>query len=100
MIADVPDVKREIDVKLAIDEGVYVTNFLIDRYGRKIGYSSAESAGVEIGDVILGVNGSNIKDSEDLTQALKFAKIGDTLNLTVFRKGKRKTIPVKLRRGI
>lgn len=101
MIADVADVKkRDIDIDIDIDQGVFVTNFIVDRYGRKIGFSSAESAGVEIGDVILGVNDISVKNSDDLTDAIKFAKVGDTLDVQVYRRGKKKTIPVKLRRGI
>lgn len=98
MIADVKDVKDE-GIKVDLDQGVFVTNFTMDRFGRR-GFSSAEVAGVDIGDIILGVNDKKITNSEDLTKAIRFAKIGDTLDVTVYRKGKQKTIPVKLRRGI
>ncbi len=83
-----------------VSQGVYVADYLVDRYGRKMGYSSAEAAGVEKGDVIIGVNGNNVAGPEDLQEELKFAKIGDTVSLTVMRDGKQQTIPVKLRRGI
>ncbi len=97
-ITDLEEAKNRIkDIKA--DYGVVVADFAYDRYGRKI-HSSAEAAGVEIGDIIIGVDQRTIKNYEDLTEALKFVKVGDTIKLHVDRKGKRKTIDVKLRQGI
>ncbi len=98
-IADVADV-REQGVNVDIDYGVYVSNYLVDSRGRKLGYSSAEAAGVEIGDIIIGVNKNEVRNRDQLQETLKFVKVGDTLDLTIFRNGKKKTLPVKLRRGI
>ena len=89
MIADVPSVK-EGGVDVYVDRGVYVTNFMVDRYGRKLGFSSAESAGVEIGDVIVAVDGNEVDTPDDLREAIKFAKIGDTLDLTIYREQRKK----------
>ena len=94
------DVAKAQGIDVKSDYGVFVAEYLVDQYGRKLGYSSAEAAGVEIGDVIVGVNGKLIKTPEDLQEELKFAKIGDTVELSINRNGKKKTIPVKLRRGI
>lgn len=99
MIADVPSVK-EGGIDVSVDKGVYVTSFPLDRYGRKVGFSSAESAGIEVGDVIVAVDGNTVDTPEDLREAIKFAKVGDTLDLTIYRNNRKKTIPVKLRRGI
>ncbi len=99
MVSDVPTVKKN-GIPVSLDRGVYVTNFNVDRYERKAGFSSAEYAGVEIGDVIVAVNGTQVENPNDLLEAIKFAKIGDTLDLTVYRNNRQKTIPVKLRRGI
>lgn len=98
-MASIEDVKNE-GIDVGIDRGVYVANYLVDQYGRKIGFSSAEYAGIEIGDVIIGVNDMPVNNQEDLSESLKFAKIGDTLNVLVMRDGKLKKIPVKLRQGI
>ena len=98
-IANVEDVKKE-GIRVGRNNGVFVTDFLVNQYGQKIGFSSAEYAGVEVGDVIIQVNNATIANTEDLQDALKFAKIGETLKVTVFRNGKEKTIPVKLRQGI
>lgn len=98
-IGDIDDVKKAgIDVDR--NSGVYIIGFPEDRYGRRLVYSSAEQAGIEAGDIIVSVNNKQVEDSNDLQETLKFAKIGDTLDVTVFRNGRKKTIPVKLRQGI
>ena len=85
--------------KVEVSKGVFVADFMHDQYRRKI-FSSAEVAGVEIGDIIIGINGSDVDNYDDLSKALKFSKVGDTVDVTIFRNGKKKTIPVKLRQGI
>ncbi len=100
-IADIPDVRKQ-GIRVSQNKGVFISGFpkLKDRYGRVFGYSSAEQSGIEVGDIIVSVNNKQIDDTEDLQKSLKFAKIGDTLDVTLFRNGKKKTIPVKLRQGI
>ena len=46
------------------------------------------------------MNKSKINSFEDLQEALKFAKVGDVLNVSVVREGNIKNIEVKLRNGI
>lgn len=79
-------------IKVPVSQGVYVASAVPN--------SSAQLAGIEEGDVIVDVDNSVVNNYDDLQNALKFAKVGDTVNLTVFRNGKKKSIPVKLRRGI
>lgn len=79
-------------IDVPVDYGVYVANFIQN--------GSAQLAGVQEGDIIVKVENEEIQKFEDLREALKFAKIGDNVKLTVLRNGKKKTIPVKLRRGI
>ena len=62
--------------------------------------SSAQYAGVLPGDLIVGVNGKSVVKFEDLYEVIEFAKVGDTINLIVFRKNKEIEIPVYLRKGI
>lgn len=98
-IADISDVTNE-GIKVGRERGVYIAGFPEDRYGRRLAYSSAEQAGIEVGDIIISVNNKQVDNTNDLQESLKFAKIGDTLDVTVFRNGRKKTIPVKLRQGI
>ncbi len=92
--------KEEYDP--GIDYGVLINDFAYQRdsYGRKILLSSAKKAGLEIGDVITGVDGSLITGAEELQESLKFTKIGDTVDVEVHRDGRKKTIPVKITVGI
>ncbi len=53
-----------------------------------------DSAGVEKGDVIVAVNGKEVKSKEELDKLLADYKAGDELDITVERDGKRVTMPV------
>lgn len=75
-----------------LDPGVYVEGF---QEG-----SSAYYAGIKKGDRIVQVNRQEVSKFEDLQEALKFAKVGDVLNVGVVREGRLKKIDVKLRNGI
>lgn len=90
-IQNVSDVKNA-GISVPVEEGVYVVNTLNN--------SPAQLAGITSGDIILNAENKVINNNEDLLSALKFVKLGDTVNLTVFRNGKKKVIPVKLRKGI
>ena len=90
---------EEAGFDLGIDYGVVVADLGQDRYGRRT-FSSAEAAGVEIGDVIIGVDNREVRDFEELSDALKFSKIGDTVDLEIYREGRKLNLPVKLRKGV
>ena len=47
----------------------------------------AEKAGVQTGDIILAVNGTEITGSTALVKQISAVQIGSTLNLTVYRQG-------------
>lgn len=60
---------------------------------------SAQFAGILPKDVVVAVNGKSIKNVPELQEVIGRSSVGDTLNLTVIRKGKRQEIPVKLKAG-
>ena len=62
--------------------------------------SGAQYAGVLPGDIIIEADGKRVDKFEDLYSVIEFAKVGDTINLVVFRKNKEIKIPVYLRKGI
>jgi len=49
--------------------------------------SSAEEAGLRRGDILVGFNDRKIANMEDLQKALQACKIGDTVNLALYRNG-------------
>lgn len=56
----------------------------------------ADQAGLQHGDVILEVNGQSVADSSDLVSMVSSIPPGETVNLTIFRNGKMKTLGVVL----
>jgi serine protease Do len=52
-------------------------------------------AGLQIGDVVTAVNGTNIKSSSELTRQVARVRAGDVLHLNVIREGKVRTVDVK-----
>jgi C-terminal processing protease CtpA/Prc len=55
----------------------------------------AEEAGVEVGDLIVGVDGENIEDAGDLISALR-KKAGETIRVEVIRDGRPVSLDVFL----
>jgi serine protease Do len=58
--------------------------------------SGAKAAGVEVGDLIVALDGKKIAKFEELAEILKDKKVGDEVKLTVKRKGKDIDLTVKL----
>ena len=49
-----------------------------------------------VGDTIVGVDGHEVKDFDDLYNALDLYKVGDSVTVKVLRDGKPLTVPIKL----
>ncbi|WP_132040752.1 MULTISPECIES: trypsin-like peptidase domain-containing protein [Caldanaerobacter] len=58
--------------------------------------SGAEKAGIQPGDVIIKADGKQIKSFEDLQSVINSHKVGDVINVTIWRNGRTFTVPVKL----
>lgn len=58
--------------------------------------SPAAGAGLEKGDVITGINGQAVSDNASLIVAIRAQMPGDTVELTVTRDGKERTVKVRL----
>ena len=81
-----------LGLKEDVTEGVVVVK-IIPR-------SSSEDAGIQKYDVITKINEDSIKDNQSLKQALYKYKIGDTIKVTVIRKGEEQVIDVTLNDAI
>jgi len=82
--------KEEMD--LSVSEGVF-----IDAVEKR---SAAQFAGLLPGDVIVGIDNQKIKNGDDLVELMKFKKVGDVLEVDLLRNKRKKSISVKLRKGI
>jgi len=58
--------------------------------------SAAEKAGLKPGDIVLAIDGENLKDSGDLVAKLHTHKPGDVVQLTVLSNGNQAQVPVTL----
>lgn len=58
--------------------------------------SAAEKAGIEVGDVIVGIDGQRIKGASDLRNTVGLKRSGDPVRMDVVREGKRRQITATL----
>ena len=82
-------VKKEVDTKIEILEGAYVSGFA-ER-------SSAKEAGIEKGDVITAVNGSKVLSPSNLQEQVMKYHPGDKVKITVNRYGSTKEFTIELK---
>jgi S1-C subfamily serine protease len=55
-----------------------------------------DDGSIELGDIIVGVNGEKINDNDELYKALNKHQIGESVNLEVYRGSRRMSVPVRL----
>jgi S1-C subfamily serine protease len=60
------------------------------------GLVQTEDGDVELGDIIVGVDGTKVGNYDDLYKMLDKHQIGDTISVEVIRRGKRMSVPVRL----
>jgi S1-C subfamily serine protease len=60
------------------------------------GLVRTEDGDVELGDIIVAVDGKKVANKDDLYRVLDNHQIGDTVNVEVIRRGQRVTVPVRL----
>ena len=77
---------------LSVTSGVVITTFAND----SAGVSPAQRAGLQIGDVIVAVNGQAISDSTGLSSFTLAAEPGSTITVTYVRGTTQKTVTVTL----
>jgi len=60
------------------------------------GLVQTEDGDVELGDIIVAVNGEKVSNNDVLLKVLDKYKVGDTVSVEIFRRGRRLTVPVRL----
>jgi S1-C subfamily serine protease len=94
---DVEAIRTQVD--LPVSDGV-----LIVQVARGTGAANAglrglqqlENGDVELGDIIVGIDNDKITNSDDLFRVLDKHQIGETVQVQIYRDGRRTTVPVKL----
>ncbi|MFT5503256.1 MAG: Do/DeqQ family serine protease [Gammaproteobacteria bacterium] len=59
--------------------------------------SPAHNAGIQVGDVIVSANGRSIKSSSDMQNLVGLMRIGQTIELEIFRTGKRLRLSTEIK---
>ena len=58
--------------------------------------SSADQVGIKAGDVIIEADGRQLRNSADLRNSIALVPIGDIVELTLLRDGRRMTVRARL----
>jgi S1-C subfamily serine protease len=51
---------------------------------------------VDLGDIIVGIGGEKIDNSDDLYRVLDKHQVGETVSVDIIRNGRRMSVPVRL----
>jgi putative serine protease PepD len=60
------------------------------------GVTQTENGDVELGDIIVGIDGQKVGNSDDLYRLLEKRQVGQTVQVDIVRNGRRLTVPVRL----
>ncbi|HXM49876.1 MAG TPA: trypsin-like peptidase domain-containing protein [Pyrinomonadaceae bacterium] len=60
------------------------------------GVVQTEDGDLELGDIIVGIDGEKVDTNDDLYKILDKHKVGDNINVEVFRQSRRTSVPVRL----
>jgi putative serine protease PepD len=94
---DVSMLRNQID--LPVDDGVLI--YQVARGGGAAaaglrGVQQTEMGDVELGDIIVGIDNEKVANSDDLFRVLDKHQIGETVQVQIWRDGRRMTVPVRL----
>ena len=86
-------------VELPVTDGVLIVQVL--RGGGAAaaglrGMQQTEMGDFELGDIIVGINNDKVANSDDLFRVLDKYQIGDTVQVHIWRNGRRTSVPVRL----
>ena len=94
---DIASLRNQID--LPVDDGVLI--YQVARGGGAAaaglrGVQQTEMGDVELGDIIVGIDNDKVTNSDDLFRVLDKHQIGDTVQVQIWRDGRRMSVPVRL----
>jgi len=94
---DVSTIKNQVD--LPVDDGVLIVQVARGSGAAAAGlrgFQQTEMGDIELGDVILGIDNAKVANSDDLFRVLDKYQIGQTVQVQIWRDGKRVSVPVRL----
>ena len=90
------------DQDLPVSEGVVIwqvaSNGAAGKAGLR-GLTQTEDGDLVIGDIIVGIDGDKVGNSDDLYRLLDKHKVGDTVRVDIVRNGRKVGVPVLLTEG-
>src|SRR5919112_1268080 len=94
---DIASLRNQID--LPVDDGVLI--YQVARGGGAAtaglrGVQQTETGDVELGDIIVGIDNDKVANSDDLFRVLDKHQIGETVQVQIYRDGRRMSVPVRL----
>lgn len=96
------DVEALKNLDLPISDGVIILQVAPGEAAANAGLrgvTQTENGDFEIGDIIVGIDNEKVRNNDDLYRILDKHQVGDTVQLQVFRNGRRTTVPVRLTEG-
>ena len=94
---DIASLRNQID--LPVEDGVLI--YQVARGGGAAmaglrGVQQTEMGDVELGDIIVGIDNDKVSNSDDLFRVLDKHQIGETVQVQIWRDGRRMSVPVRL----
>lgn len=86
-------------VQLPVTSGVLIVNVVPGGAAANAGLRGVvqtEDGDIELGDIIVAIDGEKVGNNDDLFKILDKHKVGETVNIEVVRAGRRMTLPVRL----
>ncbi len=97
---NVEAIKNQVD--LPVSEGVLIWQLAPGEAAANAGLrglTQTENGEVELGDIIVAVDGQKVANADGLFRELDKHKVGDMVSVEIVRNGKRMTVPVRLTQG-
>jgi len=85
-------IEKELALLNEVPQGAYIVEIIKD--------SPAEKGGIEVGDIIMKIDGQKIEDKDGgLAEIINSKKVGDTVEIEMWREGKTSKVKIKLEEG-
>src|SRR6266513_294968 len=98
---DVEAFKNQVD--LPVSDGVLIIQVARGSVAAAAGLrgmQQTETGDIELGDIIVGIENDKVSNSDDLFRVLDRHQIGETVQVQIWRDGRRVSVPVRLMESV